>query len=142
MKPWQTGYNGLLKAFSGLCEATGALIQRAAVLPHSTGYEPFVVEQNLNPVLAGMIARLLVRSGKRLLVRSGKRLLVCSGKRCANENIRRPVFVGVIRFLAKPGRSRQTSRKTKALPAAWEKSSLVGRIIKEANLSASEFSKA
>ena len=30
-------------------------------------------------------------------------------------------------------------RKTKALPAAWEKSSLVGRIIKEANLSASEF---
>jgi hypothetical protein len=123
MKPWQTGYNGLLKAFSGLCEATGALIQRAAVLPHSTGYEPFVVEQNLNPVLAGMIARLLVRWGKR----------------CANENIRRPVFVGVIRFLAKPGRSRQTSRKTKALPAAWEKSSLVGRIIKEANLSASEF---
>jgi len=71
MKPWQTGYNGLLKAFSGLCEATGALIQRAAVLPHSTGYEPFVVEQNLNPVLAGMIARLLVRWGKR----------------CANENI-------------------------------------------------------
>jgi hypothetical protein len=123
MKPWQTGYNGLLKAFSGLCEATGALIQRAAVLPHSTGYEPFVVEQNLNPVLAGMIARLLVRWGKR----------------CANENIRRPVFVGVIRFLAKPGRSRQTSRKTKALPAAWEKSPLVGRIIKEANLSASEF---
>jgi hypothetical protein len=123
MKPWQTDYNGLLKAFSGLCEATGALIQRAAVLPHSTGYEPFVVEQNLNPVLAGMIARLLVRWGKR----------------CANENIRRPVFVGVIRFLAKPGRSRQTSRKTKALPAAWEKSSLVGRIIKEANLSASEF---
>jgi hypothetical protein len=123
MKPWQTGYNGLLKAFNGLCEATGALIQRAAVLPHSTGYEPFVVEQNLNPALAGMIARLLVRWGKR----------------CANENIRRPVFVGVIRFLAKPGRSRQTSRKTKALPAAWEKSSLVGRIIKEANLSASEF---
>jgi hypothetical protein len=123
MKPWQTGCNGLLKAFSGLCEATGALIQRAAVLPHSTGYEPFVVEQNLNPVLAGMIARLLVRWGKR----------------CANENIRRPVFVGVIRFLAKPGRSRQTSRKTKALPAAWEKSPLVGRIIKEANLSASEF---
>lgn len=115
--------HGLLKAFSGLCEATGALIQRAAVLPHSTGYEPFVVEQNLNPVLAGMIARLLVRWGKR----------------CANENIRRPVFVGVIRFLAKPGRSRQTSRKTKALPAAWEKSSLVGRIIKDANLSASEF---
>jgi hypothetical protein len=67
------------------------------------------------------------------------RLLVRWGKRCANENIRRPVFVGVIRFLAKPGRSRQTSRKTKALPAAWEKSSLVGRIIKEANLSASEF---
>jgi hypothetical protein len=38
----------------------------------------------------------------------------------------------------KPGRRRQTSRKTKALPAAWEKL-LVGRIIKEANLSASDF---
>ena len=57
---------------------------------------------------------------------------------CEREH-KRPVFVGVIRFLAKPGCSRQTSRKTKALPAAWEKSSLVGRIIKEANLSASEF---
>ena len=123
MKPWQTGYNGLLKAFSGLCEATGALIQRAVVFPHSTGYEPFVVEQNLNPVLAGMIARLFGSLGETMCEREHK---------ATSFRRRNPLP-------RKPGRSRQTSRKTKALPAAWEKSLLVGRIIKEANLSASEF---
>jgi hypothetical protein len=30
MKPWQTAFDGLLKAFGGLCKLTGALIQRAA----------------------------------------------------------------------------------------------------------------
>src|ERR1700730_3686016 len=60
MKPWQTACDGLLKAFSGLCEQTVAVIQHAAESPPSVGYEPFLVERSFDPILAQMMARLLV----------------------------------------------------------------------------------
>src|ERR1700730_582177 len=124
MKPWQTACDGLLKAFSGLCEQTGALIQRAAECPPSAGYEPFLVERSFDPILARMMARLLVRSGKR----------------CANESVRLPAVVGAIRFLAKPGRGRRAIlRKAEVLLAAWEETSIIETIFDDASLKESEF---
>jgi hypothetical protein len=124
MKPWQTAYDGLLKAFSRLCELTGAVIQRAAESPPSVGYEPFLVERKLDPILARSMARLLVRRGKR----------------CANESIRLPAVVGAIRFLAKPGRGRRAIlRKAEVLLEAWEETSIVETIFDDASLMESEF---
>jgi hypothetical protein len=124
MKPWQTAYDGLLRAFSRFCEQTVAVIQHAAESPPSVGYEPFLVERNLNPVLARMMAHLLVRRGKR----------------CANESVRLPAVVGAIRFLAKPGRGRRAIlRKAEVLLAAWEETSIIETIFDDADLSASEF---
>jgi hypothetical protein len=119
MKPWQTACDGLLKAFSGLCEQTVAVIQRAAESPPSVGYEPFLVERSFDPIWARMMARLLVRSGKR----------------CANESVRLPAVVGAIRFLAKPGRGRRPIlRKAEVLLAAWEETSIIETIFDDASL--------
>ena len=124
MKPWQTSCDGLLRAFSGFCEQTVAVILRAAESPPSAGYEPFLVERNLNPVLARMISRLLVRRGRRR----------------ANERIRLPVVVGAIRFLGKPGRGRRAiHRKAEVLLAASEETSIIETIFDDANLRESEF---
>jgi hypothetical protein len=124
MKPWQTAYDGLLRAFSGFCEQTVPVIQRAAEFPPSAGYEPFLVERNLNPVLARMIAR----------------LLVSRGRRCANECVRLPAVVGAIRFLAKLGRSRRAIlRKAEVLLEASEETPIIETIFDNADLSASEF---
>jgi hypothetical protein len=65
MKPLHTACDGLLKAFSGFCKLIGAVVQRGPESPPSEGYEPWLIERGINPILARMMARLLVRRGKR-----------------------------------------------------------------------------
>jgi hypothetical protein len=100
------------------------VIQRAAESPPSVGYEPFLVERSLDPILPRLMARLLVRRGKR----------------CANESVRLPAVVGAIRFLAKPGRGRRMIlRKAEVLLGAWEETSIIETIFDDASLRESEF---
>ena len=124
MKPLQTACDGLLRALSGFCKQIGAVVQRVAESPPSPGYEPWLIERGSNPILARMIAGLLVRIGNR----------------SAEESRRLPAVVRAIRFLAKPGRKRRAiSGSVRVLLAAWEKTSIIETIFDDADLSASEF---
>jgi hypothetical protein len=124
MKPLQTACDGLLRALSGFCKQIGAVVQRVAESPPSPGYEPWLIERGSNPILARMIAGLLVRIGNR----------------SAEESRRLPAVVRAIRFLAKPGRNRRAiSGSVRVLLAAWEKTSIIETIFDDAGLNESEF---
>src|SRR5580704_8307959 len=80
MKPLQTACDGLLRALSGFCKQIGAVVQRVAESPPSPGYEPWLIERGSNPILARMIAGLLVRIGNRSAEESRR----ASGSRSRN----------------------------------------------------------
>ena len=95
------------------CAQIGAVIQRVAESPPSPGYEPFLIERGVDPILARMMAGLAVRSGKRI----------------AHESVRLTAVVRAIRFLANPNRQRRAiSRRVDVLLAAWEETSIIETI--------------
>jgi tetratricopeptide (TPR) repeat protein len=88
MKPLEAACE---RVFGGFFEQIGAALQRVAESPPSPGYEPWLVERGYDPILARMMAALVVRRGNRI----------------AQENARLQAAVDAIRFLAKPGRNRR-----------------------------------
>jgi hypothetical protein len=124
MKPLQPACDGLLRAFSGFCTLIGAVIQRVAESPPSKGYEPWLIERSINPIVARMMAGLLVRRGNRI----------------AKESVRLTAVVRAVRFLAKPGRNRRAiSSRVDVLLAAWEETSVIETIFADAGLNEFEF---
>jgi hypothetical protein len=124
MKPLQTACDGALRAFSDLCKLIEAVVQRVAESPPSPGYEPWLIVRGSNPIVARMMARLLVRRGKRL----------------AQESVRLPAVVRAVRFLAKSGRKRRAiSRRVDVLLAAWEETSIIETIFDDAGFNEFEF---
>jgi hypothetical protein len=124
MKPLQAACDGLPKSFSGFCTQIGAMVQRVAESPPSPGYEPWLIERGINPILARMMARLLVRRG----IRSAK------------ESVTLPAVVRAVRFLVNPRRNRPAiSRKVDVLRRAWEETSIIETIFDDAGLDEFEF---
>jgi hypothetical protein len=100
------------------------VVQRVAESPPSPGYEPWLIERGINPILARMMARLLVRRGKRP----------------AKESVRLPAVVRAFRFLANPRRNRPAiSRRVDVLLRAWEETSIIETIFDDAGLDEFEF---
>jgi hypothetical protein len=117
-------YDGLLRALSEVCEHIGVAIRRVAESPPSPGYEPMLIKCGFDPILARMMARLLVRTGTRI----------------ENDSKRLRTVVGAIRFLAKPGRRRRAlSRRAEVLLTAWEETSVIETIFDDAGLDVFEF---
>jgi len=103
----------------------GASLSRIAELPPSSGYEPVLVKNGSDPVLARGIAFLAVRIGRRLASESKRR---------------RPVF-DAIRFLAKPRQKRAILSRAKILLAAWDETSIIETVFDEIGLQETEFIK-
>jgi hypothetical protein len=121
MKPLEAAW---AKIFSGFFEKADAALQRVADSPPSPGYEPWLIEHGYNPILARMMAALVVRRGNRI----------------AKENVKLPATVKAIRFLAKPGRTRRAiSRKVNLLLAVWEETSVMDTILNDTGLDVFEF---
>jgi hypothetical protein len=103
----------------------GSCLSRIAELPPSPGYEPVLVENGIDTVLARGIASLAVRAGRRLASESKRR---------------RPVF-DAIRFLAKPRQKRAVLSRAKILLAAWDETSIIETVFDEIGLQETEFIK-
>jgi hypothetical protein len=124
MKPLQAACDRLLRAFSESCKPVEAVIQRAAESPPSRGYEPWLVERGHNPILARMMAAVLVRRGNRV----------------AKESVRLLPVINALRFLAdQRHKSRAKSRRVAVLLTAWEGTSIIETIFGDAGLDEFEF---
>ena len=120
----QSACDSLLDAFSGSCKQIKAVVQRVAESPPSRGYEPWLIEHGIDPILARMIAALSVRSGNR----------------SAKERVRLPAVLGALRFLAHHRHNRRTIfRRVEVLLAAWEETSIIETIFDDADLNEFEF---
>jgi hypothetical protein len=91
--------------------------------PPSAGYEPLLVENGFDVIVARGIAKVAVRAGRRQ-AKEGKR--------------RRPVF-DAIRFLATPRQERAILSRAKLILAAWNETSIVETLFSDAGQSETEF---
>jgi hypothetical protein len=97
---------------------------RAAQVPTSPGYAPWLVSQGWDPVLAWMMARLVVRHGKRVA-------------RDARWHTR---VVKALRILADPGSKRLArTRKAAELLSAWKISGVIETLFDDSGLNVFEF---
>lgn len=98
-----------------------------AIKKPSAGYEPWLIEQGMQPFCARLIAHLVVHHGKRR----------------AREAEARRAVVAAIRFLAKPGRRKKSAlRRIKLLFAEWEASTVVDELLNEVGPGAAGFTEA
>jgi hypothetical protein len=114
----------LLECCAGFALMMCIPIVRAAQLPPSRGYEPFLVANGYDPFVARGLAELAVRSGKRQAKES--------------KSYRR--VVDAIRFLSSAGRQRRAIlSRAKLLVEAWNETSIVETLFDDARLSEREF---
>jgi hypothetical protein len=124
IKTWDAALARVKEALRGPCNEISAAIQRVAESEPSRGYEPMLVERGAHPIVARMMARLLVRRGTRI----------------AHESEWYPRVVDAIRFLATPGRRRSAIvTRAQFLLAAWERTSIIETIFGAAGLDVFEF---
>lgn len=115
------------RALFGLGVWLGNILVTAEKSPPSKGYEPWLIEQGAQPVLARLLANLLVQHGNRV----------------AAERRRIPNVVKAIRFLAKPGRrSAATFRYITFLMKEWNETSIIEEIFDAAGLHEFQFIRA
>ena len=113
IKTWDAALVRVKEALRGPCNEIFAAIQRVAESEPSRGYEPMLVERGAHPIVARMMARLLVRRGTRI----------------AHESEWYPRVVDAIRFPATPGRRRSAIvTRAQFLLAAWERTSIIETI--------------
>jgi hypothetical protein len=103
----------------------GLGILRLKELPPSPGYEPLLIEDGFNPIIARSFAYVAVRSGKRQAKESSRRRPVCDA----------------IRYLAVPRQKRAIISRANKILAAWRETSIVETLFDEAGLSETEFIK-
>jgi hypothetical protein len=103
----------------------GLAILRLKELPPSPGYEPLLIENGFNPIIARGLARVAVRFGKRQAKESSRRRPVCDA----------------IRYLAVPRQKRAIISRGNKILAAWRETSIVETLFDEAGLSETEFIK-
>jgi hypothetical protein len=126
MKPWDAVFDGLAEALRFLREEIAA-VQRVAEAAPSLGYERMLGVRGVNPILARLMARLLVRRGTRI----------------ADESKWFPRVAEAICFLAKPGRRRRAFvRKVQFLLRTWDETSIIETIFTAASLDDFEFVRA
>jgi hypothetical protein len=126
MKPWDAVFDGLAEALRFLREEIAA-VQRVAEAAPSLGYERMLGVRGVNPILARLMARLLVRRGTRI----------------ADESKWFPRVAEAICFLAKPGRRRRAFvRKVQFLLRTWDETSIIETIFAAASLDDFEFVRA
>ena len=117
MKRVETAFAAFMKNMERLFEPIGAATLAIAKSPPSPGYEPFFVRRGADPVLARMMALVLVHRGRRIEA----------------ESRRHRAVVEAVRFLAKPGRrSSSIVRRATVLLAAWNESSAIESIFRNA----------
>jgi hypothetical protein len=102
----------------------GFAVVRTSELPPSRGYEPLLIANGCDPIIARGLANTAIRFGKRQ-ARESKR--------------HRPVF-DAIRFLAEPGRQKRAIfTRAEVLIAAWKETSIIETIFDRAGLHETEF---
>jgi hypothetical protein len=107
-----------------ICGVIGTVLKRVADSPPSPGYEPWLIKHGCNPIAARGLGHIIVRLGNR----------------SAQESARYPSVVNAVRFLAKPRRNRPARNlRIKLLLAAWDETSIIDTIFKNAKLDESEF---
>jgi hypothetical protein len=127
MKLWDAALDRVAERLCGVCERIGVVFQRVAESAPSRGYEPLLVKCGVSPILARMMALLLVRRGMRIEEESKRQLRV----------------VKAIRFLSEPDRRRSAIvGRARFLLVAWEETSIIETIIAAAGLDEREFIKA
>jgi hypothetical protein len=100
------------------------VLQRWTSSTPSRGYEPWLVRRGVDPTLARIMAGIIIRRGERI----------------SKEGPRYPKVISAIRFLAKPGHTRQAiTRRVAALLAAWEEKSIIETIFDGAGKTEFEF---
>lgn len=121
---WKPVEDAWAKTFRGFFDKADAALKRVADSPPSEGYEPWLISRGHNPILARMMANLIVHHGKRT----------------AEENERLPTAVDAIRFLAGPRRTKAAiARKAAILLAAWHETSALDTVFKGTCLDVFEF---
>jgi hypothetical protein len=109
---------------AALCFAAGRPIQSPDELPESSGYAPLLIENGWNPGWARAAAALAVRHGRRRVEESRWIRRVCAA----------------VRFLAQPGRRRDSiHRRAALLLYISERSTAVETIFCQAGLTEHEF---
>lgn len=111
--------DGRVRALGKLGASTGTFLLRAAEAPPSSGYKPWLVENGFSPVVARMMADLIVRRGRRVAV----------------EMARQTEVAKALRFLAGHYRGRSAiARRIRVLLAAWEETSAFDTIFEGSGL--------
>lgn len=124
MEQWAPAMDALAGALRAFDKQIQALIKYVAALPPSPGYEPYLVEGGVDPILARAMSRILVRRGNRV----------------ALENARLEEVVSAIRFLAKPGRRKQSiADRVDVLLVALAQTTVFEKITRDTGLELSEF---
>ena len=119
MKSPEIAFAAFVKDMEKWFEPIGAATLAVAKSPPSPGYEPFFVRRGVDPVLARMMARLLVRRGRRIEA----------------ESQRHREVVEAVQFLAKPARKRSSiACRAGILLAAWDETSIIEAIFDRASL--------
>jgi hypothetical protein len=124
MEQLKPAFDALIGAFSAFDKQIVSAIRYVEKLPPSPGYEQYLVEDRVDPILARGMSYLVVRRGRRV----------------AMESARLKEVVSAIRFLSAPGRKKQAiSNKVSVLLGALEQTAVFEKISRDTGLELSEF---
>jgi hypothetical protein len=124
MEQWAPAIDALAGALRAFDKQIQALVKYVAALPPSPGYERYLVEGGVDPILARAMSRIVVRRGNRVAV----------------ESARLEEVVSAIRFLAKPGRRKQSIvDRVDVLLVALKETTVFEKITRDTGLELSDF---
>ena len=109
MKEFAPAVDALVRILCAFGKQLQEIAQSVAALPPSPGYEPYLIERGVDPILARAMSKILVRRGMRV----------------ARDSVRQKEVVDAIRFLSKPGRHKKSiANRVDILLTAWNETTV------------------